>query len=366
MRLDAIELEAVRHAAVQAVLEVGHRLVVQHERLPRDVELQIELAQQEVVGGDVADERDEDAAAGLLAREQQRQRRLVVPPEPAEQVDLPGQLEPVRCRSDASYRRSCVRRPARVRRLPHAVTGAPLTCGYRNDFAMPARARASSTRATATRRSRLLASASRISACSAGSSKTWNQGEIGQRLRLRACLDETVLRAASASAAARSRSPTAQPAASSRARRTRARRSQRAASQWPPCPCSGRQRAGPAAGAGCFAPPITFSTATNNIGISRTPRMVAMSMPENTDHAHHLARFGAGARRREQRHDAEDEREGGHQDRPEAQLAADSAASTRLLPCSCSTLANSTIRIAFFAARPMSMMRPICANTLFT
>ncbi len=47
-------------------------------------------------------------------------------------------------------------------------------------------------------------------------------------------------------------------------------------------------------------------------------------------------------------------------------FAADSAASTRLLPCSCSTLANSTMRIAFFAARPISMIRPICANTLFT
>ncbi len=47
-------------------------------------------------------------------------------------------------------------------------------------------------------------------------------------------------------------------------------------------------------------------------------------------------------------------------------LAAPSAASYRLLPCSCSTLANSTMRIAFLAARPMSMMRPICANTLFT
>ena len=30
------------------------------------------------------------------------------------------------------------------------------------------------------------------------------------------------------------------------------------------------------------------------------------------------------------------------------------------------TFANSTIRIAFFAARPISMMSPICANTLFT
>ncbi len=47
-------------------------------------------------------------------------------------------------------------------------------------------------------------------------------------------------------------------------------------------------------------------------------------------------------------------------------LAALSADSTSSMPFSCSIFANSTMRIAFFAARPMSMMRPICANTLFT
>ena len=43
-----------------------------------------------------------------------------------------------------------------------------------------------------------------------------------------------------------------------------------------------------------------------------------------------------------------------------------SAASTRGLPFSYSSLANSTMRIAFLAARPMSITRPICAYTLFT
>ena len=43
-----------------------------------------------------------------------------------------------------------------------------------------------------------------------------------------------------------------------------------------------------------------------------------------------------------------------------------SAASTRDLPFSYSSRANSTMRIAFFAARPMSITRPICAKTLFT
>ncbi|MNC59873.1 hypothetical protein D3C75_1097110 [compost metagenome] len=46
--------------------------------------------------------------------------------------------------------------------------------------------------------------------------------------------------------------------------------------------------------------------------------------------------------------------------------AAASAASTGPLPFSISVRANSTIRMAFFAARPMSITRPICANTLFS
>jgi hypothetical protein len=45
-----------------------------------------------------------------------------------------------------------------------------------NDLAMPARARASSTRATAARRSRLLAIDSLMSACSTGSSKICHHG----------------------------------------------------------------------------------------------------------------------------------------------------------------------------------------------
>ena len=44
-------------------------------------------------------------------------------------------------------------------------------------------------------------------------------------------------------------------------------------------------------------------------------------------------------------------------------LIPSSAASIRLRPFSNSSLANSTIRMAFFAARPMSTIRPIWAYT---
>ncbi len=43
-----------------------------------------------------------------------------------------------------------------------------------------------------------------------------------------------------------------------------------------------------------------------------------------------------------------------------------SAAVATSFPCSWSIFANSTIRMAFFAARPMSMIRPIWAKMLFT
>ena len=43
--------------------------------------------------------------------------------------------------------------------------------------------------------------------------------------------------------------------------------------------------------------------------------------------------------------------------------APSSAASTRFLPFSNSSLANSTIRMAFLAASPISMTRPICEYT---
>ena len=92
-RLNPIQLEPVRHAAVQPVAEVAHRVVVDPQGLTCDLELQVELAQQEVVGRDVADQRHEDAAARLVAREQQGERRFVLAPQPAEQIDLPGELE---------------------------------------------------------------------------------------------------------------------------------------------------------------------------------------------------------------------------------------------------------------------------------
>ena len=46
--------------------------------------------------------------------------------------------------------------------------------------------------------------------------------------------------------------------------------------------------------------------------------------------------------------------------------AASSAASCAGLPSSCFTFANSTMRIAFLAARPMSMISPTWTYTLLS
>jgi hypothetical protein len=70
-----------------------------------------------------------DAAAGLIAREQQRQRRFVLAAQPAEQIEFPGQLEPV---GAVLVRRILAGRSIlrlRVRRLPDAVADAAVDLG---------------------------------------------------------------------------------------------------------------------------------------------------------------------------------------------------------------------------------------------
>ena len=105
---------------------------------------------------------------------------------------------------------------------------------------------------------------------------------------------------------------------------------------------------------------------TYSIGMSSTPRIVAMSMPENTampitlrDSAPAPDAVSSGTTPRMNANAVM--RMGRNRS-----FAALSAASMSGFPWSYSIFANSTIRMAFFAARPMSMISPICANTLFT
>ena len=82
-------------AAVQPVPEVDDGLVVQAERPARDFHLQVQFAEQEVVRGDVANQRDEHGPAVLFGRERNSQRRFPLAPQLAEHVDLPRQVEAV-------------------------------------------------------------------------------------------------------------------------------------------------------------------------------------------------------------------------------------------------------------------------------
>ena len=77
--------------------------------------------------------------------------------------------------------------------------------------------------------------------------------------------------------------------------------------------------------------------------------------------------FRAGPVGDHQRHHAEDERERRHQDRPQPQLAGFAAwPRDDRRPASRAVLANSTIRIAFLHARPISTTKPICVKMLMS
>ena len=83
--------------------------------------------------------------------------------------------------------------------------------------------------------------------------------------------------------------------------------------------------------------------------------------PEDDGVTHDLTGDCTGPAGDGQRHAAENEGEGGHKYRPQAQFGPSRVASIRGLPFSYSILANSTMRMAFLAARPISMTRPIWA-----
>lgn len=105
------------------------------------------------------------------------------------------------------------------------------------------------------------------------------------------------------------------------------------------------------------------SSQTKQIGTNSTPRKVALSIPPITPvpMARWLAAPAPLARARgiTPRMNAMEVMMIGRKRR----RAASMAASRRLCPCSQSSLANSTMRIAFFAERPMMVIRPTLKYT---
>ena len=86
----AIDLEPVRDAALEAVLVEPDRLLVRLHRAPGDVQLEIQLPQEEVGGGHIGHQGDDRRPPPLLGGEVGGEGRLLLPPDAAEEVDLPG------------------------------------------------------------------------------------------------------------------------------------------------------------------------------------------------------------------------------------------------------------------------------------
>ena len=113
-------------------------------------------------------------------------------------------------------------------------------------------------------------------------------------------------------------------------------------------------------GRALFARNLRSMISLKKNGTKKIARKVAASMPPITPVPDRCARAGARAGRDRERQHAEDERERGHQDRAGSAAAPPRAPRpTSTCPAGASSSANSTIRIAFFAARPISVTRPI-------
>ncbi len=98
-------------------------------------------------------------------------------------------------------------------------------------------------------------------------------------------------------------------------------------------------------------------TSTKNSGTKRSPaRWRRSSRPSLGADRMLAAGTGAGAGRHRQH--AEDERQRGHQDGAQALTASRQRGAEQIPPFSLSSLANSTIRMAFFADRPITVNRP--------
>ena len=94
---------------------------------------------------------------------------------------------------------------------------------------------------------------------------------------------------------------------------------------------------------------------TYSTGVMNRLSTVERIIPPNTAVPSELRAALPAPDREHQRRDAQDERDRGHEDRPQPRLGGALTAVTASTPCSRIWLANSTIRIAFFDASPISI-----------
>ena len=88
-------------------------------------------------------------------------------------------------------------------------------------------------------------------------------------------------------------------------------------------------------------------------------RNVETIIPAENRGADRVPSGRAGAGGEDQRQHAEDEGDRGHQDRPQPEPRRLNRGVDNPMPRCCSCSANSTIRMAFLLARPISITRPI-------
>ncbi len=98
-------------------------------------------------------------------------------------------------------------------------------------------------------------------------------------------------------------------------------------------------------------------TSTKNSGTKRSPARWRRSSAHHSG-ADRMLAAGTGAGAGRHRQHAEDERQRGHQDGAQALTASRQRGAEQIRPFSLSSLANSTIRMAFFADRPITVNRP--------
>ena len=99
-------------------------------------------------------------------------------------------------------------------------------------------------------------------------------------------------------------------------------------------------------------------------GRENRPKNVTPSMPQNTAVPSDWRISAPAPVANDQRHHAEDEGERGHQNRPQPRPRGLDGGVVAGQPGPRACLANSTIRMAFFAARPTSTTRPISTKML--
>ena len=98
-------------------------------------------------------------------------------------------------------------------------------------------------------------------------------------------------------------------------------------------------------------------TSTKNSGTKRSPARWR-DHPAHHSGADRMLAAGTGAGAGRHRQHAEDERQRGHQDGAQALTASRQRGAEQIPPFSLSSLANSTIRMAFFADRPITSTDP--------